>query len=294
MSARCIAPSASQNSPALSATEEMDTLLFDRAEAGVPASVSCDRAADLAPAVDLDVDGLGKRYQGNTVLDGVCFTVKRGQSIALIGHNGSGKSTLLRCCMRLVEADSGSVRLLGRDITTLRSRQLRLLRARVGFVFQQHNLVPRLSVLSNVLHGAQARKQGPRVWYQWMASNEDRQEAMHCLDRVGLAHLAGQRADRLSGGESQRVAIARALMQRPVILMADEPAASLDPQAGEEIMELFVTLTRDSDLTLLFVSHNLEHALHYGQRIVGLRSGRLVLDSRSASESLHTLRGLYA
>ena len=116
---------------------------------------------------------------------------------------------------------------------------------------------------------------------------------MYCLQRVGLAHLAASRADRLSGGESQRVALARALMQRPQFLMADEPVASLDPRVGDEVMDLLLGLTRQEDLTLLYVSHNLDHALNYADRIVGIREGQLRLDAAAASLSKDTLRELY-
>ena len=243
---------------------------------------------------DLSVSGLWKSFNPNTpVLQDINFTVIRGQAVALIGHNGSGKSTLLRCCLRLIEPSRGAVRMLGHPITAARGDQLRSLRSQVGFIFQKHNLVPRLSALTNVLQGAQSRKRGPRAWYQCLAAGRDREEAMHCLDRVGLPHLAERRADQLSGGESQRVAIARALMQRPKLMMADEPAASLDPNAGEEVMKLFLTLIRDEGITLVFVSHNLEHALKYSDRVIGLRNGRIDLNSPSIRESVASLRGLY-
>jgi phosphonate transport system ATP-binding protein len=131
------------------------------------------------------------------------------------------------------------------------------------------------------------------VWYQCLARQQDREEAMDCLNRVGLSHLSERRADQLSGGESQRVAIARALMQRPKLMMADEPVASLDPNAGEEVMELFLHLIGDEGITLIFVSHNLEHALKYSDRIIGLRNGRIDLNTSSNNESVTSLRGLY-
>lgn len=249
---------------------------------------------DSPSQTDIAIEGLTKTYDGsNHVLQDVSFEVRRGEAVSLIGHNGSGKSTLLRCCLRLVEPTSGSVSLFGQRITESSRKRIRRYRCRVGFIFQRHNLVPRLSVLSNVLHGALARKSGPRVWYHSLARQEDREEALRCLERVGLAHLADRRADQLSGGESQRVAIARALMQRPKLLMADEPAASLDPNAGDQVMQLFLELCKEENLTLVFVSHNLEHALQYGERVLGLRDGRLELDTPAFSESVSSLRGLY-
>lgn len=241
------------------------------------------------------VEGLAKRF-GRTsrpVWSDVSFSVPTGQRVAIIGGNGTGKSTLLRCCLRLIEPDAGDVHLHGQKLDGRCARTLRHLRSEVGFVFQKHNLVPRLSVLSNVLHGSMARTRGPRQWLQSLARSEDRDYAMYCLEQVRLGHLAERRADHLSGGQSQRVAVARALMQRPRAIFADEPVASLDPQAGEEVMETFADLARNHGLTLVFVSHHLEHALTYAERVLGLRDGRLDLDAPTGRETLGSLRSLY-
>ncbi len=245
-------------------------------------------------AVDLAVRGLTKRFGAVTALDGIGFEIRRGEAVALIGANGSGKSTCLRCCLRLVPFDAGSISLLGCDVGGLPKRELRRLRARVGFVFQRHNLVPRLSALTNVVHGVQARAGGPRTWLQTFAKKAWREEAMARLEAVGLAHLAAQRADTLSGGQSQRVAIARALMQRPEIVIADEPVASLDPAAGEEVMALFVDLVRRQGLTLLFTTHRLAHATDFADRIVALQNGRIVLDQPAKAANHKELHRLYA
>jgi phosphonate transport system ATP-binding protein len=258
------------------------------------AAVPTGAAAPDTDACDLAVHGLRKAFGLQSVLKGVSFAVKTGEAVALIGANGSGKSTLLRCCLRLIEPDAGEVALLGATVGALRRAELTRLRAQVGFVFQRHNLVPRLSALSNVLHGVQARRAGPRSWLQALARKADREEALHCLDLVGLADQAGKRADTLSGGQSQRVAIARALMQRPRLVFADEPVASLDPAAGEEVMELFVRLMREEGLTLLFTSHHLRHALDYADRLVALSAGVKVLDRPTAGQSLDGLKSVYA
>ena len=246
--------------------------------------------------VPLVVEGLSKRYPGasRAVFAEVSFRIGTGEQVAIIGSNGAGKSTLLRCCLRLLEPDGGRVLLNGHDLTSAQGSALRRARAGVGMVFQKHNLVPRLSVLSNVIHGALARHPGLRTWFQSLARAEDRAYAMHCLELVGLADLAAQRADRLSGGQSQRVAIARALMQRPRALFADEPAASLDPIAGEEVMTLFAELAQREGLTLVFVSHHLDHALTYAKRIIGLRDGGIALDSSPTRESALSLRSMFA
>ncbi|MEQ9332558.1 ATP-binding cassette domain-containing protein [Thalassobaculum sp.] len=257
----------------------------DMAVAGQPAAVDA--------CVDLAVRGLTKRFGTRPVLRGVDLAVPRGQAVALIGSNGAGKSTLLRCCLRLIEPDGGEATLLGESVQGLGRGGLRRLRSRIGFVFQRHNLVGRLSALSNVLHGAQARHAGPRYWLQSLAPAAARDEAMHCLDRVGLAELAPLRADRLSGGQSQRVAIARALMQRPAMVVADEPVASLDPAAGEEVMAVFVRLIREEGATLVFTSHNLEHALAHADRVVALKDGAIVLDRPAAELTPRDLGFVY-
>ncbi len=229
-------------------------------------------------AKDIVVEGLEKQFgDGPPVLRGIDLSVRRGETVALIGANGAGKSTLMRCLLHLVKPDAGEVVLFGVRLSRVRQRELRRVRNRVGFVFQRHNLVPRLSALANVLHGALGRSPFGAL-HRSLSPAALRDEAMACLERVGLAHLARQRADTLSCGQSQRVAIARALMQRPEMLLADEPVASLDPAAGEEVMDLFTSLARQEGLTLVFTTHNMRHALTYAQRIVGLRDGRIALD----------------
>lgn len=249
---------------------------------------------DALPPTELSVAGLVKHFgDGRRVLDGVHLSVGRGEAVAVIGANGSGKSTLLRCCLRLIEPSHGSVRLLGQEVTLLRQRDLRRLRSRIGFVFQRHNLVSRLSALTNVVHGAQARHAGPCYWLQGLAPAAVREEAIGCLDRVGLAHMARQRADRLSGGQSQRVAIARALMQRPQLVIADEPVASLDPTAGEEVMRLFCDLMRRRHISFIFTTHNMRHAQDYADRIVGLAGGRVAIEGRAGTLPTASLERLF-
>jgi phosphonate transport system ATP-binding protein len=253
-------------------------------------------AAGNAVAVEpvLAVSKLSKSFaNGLRVLSGVDIAVRPGESVALIGPNGAGKSTLVRCVLRLVEPADGAIRLFGCDVRALRRRSLRGLRARVGFVFQRHNLVLRLSALSNVVHGAQARMSGPRSWYQGLAPQCVRDEAMACLDRVGLAGKAAARADALSGGQSQRVAIARMLMQRPEFVIADEPDASLDPKAGEEVMGLLRDTARERGLGLLFISHDLDHAVQFSDRIIGLTQGCVALDVRSDEAETAELRKFF-
>lgn len=230
------------------------------------------------PSPVVAIDGLRKNFGPRCIISNLDLAVPAGQSLALIGANGTGKSTLLRMVVRLAEADAGRISVLGETVGSLSGASLKRFRARVGVVFQKHNLVARMSALSNVVHGVQARRSGPRTWTQALAPAEVRGEAMACLEAVGLADKALQRADSLSGGQFQRVAIARMLMQRPELVLADEPDASLDPRAGREVMELLFRLTRDKGLGLIFVSHHMAHALRFSDRIVGLGQGGIALD----------------
>ncbi len=241
----------------------------------------------------LHVSDLVKSYGGPKVLQGVSFTAYAGVSLAVIGANGSGKSTLLKCLIRLTDPTSGRIEMLGQDVGGMNARALRRFRSRIGVVWQKHNLVPRISALSNVLHGVQSRLSGPQSWWQWAAPAPVRAEAMACLDRVGLAEKALQRVDSLSGGQQQRVAIARMLMQRPEIALADEPDASLDPQSGEDVMRLLSDLARQDGLTLIVISHRLEHTMEFSDRIIGLAGGQITLDIATAKADAGQLRRFF-
>lgn len=242
----------------------------------------------------LRLSGVRKSFSSREVIAGVDLDVGPRSALALIGANGAGKSTLLRMLVRLIEPDQGTIDLLGERVTSLDPNGLRRFRRRVGIVFERHNLVGRLSALSNVVHGVQSRESGPRSWLQTFARADVRDEAMSCLAAVGLADRAGQRADSLSGGQSQRVAIARMLMQRPELILADEPDASLDPRTGEEVMDLLYRLAKDKGLTLLVISHRLEHTIRYSDRIVGLSGGTITLDLASRSADPQQLRSFFA
>lgn len=251
-----------------------------------------DVAAGQVP-VAISIRKLCKSFtKGCNVFSDVSFDVGEGSIVALIGANGAGKSTLLRCLPQLICADSGDIEIFGKPVNGRRA-DMKAMRSRIGFVFQKHNLVGRLSSLTNVIHGAQSRGVGFRAWSQTLAPHALREEALHCLERVGLAAVASQRSDSLSGGQSQRVAIARALMQRPDIVLADEPAASLDPQAGEEVMQLFSALMRREKKTVVFTSHNLIHALQYADRVIAIGHGGIQLDAPTQGLNEQDLRNLY-
>ncbi len=262
--------------------------VFARPGAIAPAAAVAEARPDLA------IRHLSVRYgTGPFVFAEVDFSVGRGEQVALIGANGAGKSTLLKCCLGFVKPATGDVLLFGRPIDTLGASGQRSLRGGIGFVAQKHNLVQRMSVLSNVIHGMLAARPGPRHWLQSLAAKAVRTRALHALDMVGLADFALRRADSLSGGQSQRVAIARALVAEPRLILADEPAASLDPAAGDEVMATFARVSRKTGTTLIFTTHNLAHALQHAGRVAGLRNGRLELDAPADRLALGGLRGLY-
>lgn len=231
------------------------------------------------PAPAIRVQGLRKEFAGGDVvaLDDVTLTVDPGQLVVIIGLSGSGKSTFLRHLNGLHAPTSGQVEVLGRDVASLRGRHLRELRRDVGFIFQHFNIVGRLTVLENVLSGALGRLRGPRYGVLTYSATL-RREALEQLDRVGLADRAFQRTNTLSGGQQQRVAIARTLMQKPRIVLADEPVASLDPEISGQVMEVLFRVTAEDGLTVVCSLHQVELALGWAQRMVGLRDGQLVLD----------------
>ncbi|SKA96095.1 phosphonate transport system ATP-binding protein [Agreia bicolorata] len=219
-----------------------------------------------------------KRFGATTALSGASLEVKRGEIVVLLGLSGSGKSTLLRHVDGLEQPTDGTIQVLGENVPDLTGRPLRTLRSKVGFIFQQFELVPSLTVLENVLTGSLATLRGPRLGL-WSYGRAGKLAALGHLDRVGLLDRAYQRADTLSGGQQQRVAIARALMQNPEILLADEPVASLDPESSDQVMALIREIALDRGLTVLCSLHQVDLALSWADRIVGLRHGKVVLDT---------------
>jgi phosphonate transport system ATP-binding protein len=247
-------------------------------------------ATSAEPAVRLDQ--LTKVFGQTTALDQVDLEVPAGQMLAILGASGSGKSTLLRTLNGLVAPTSGSIRVLGTDVQEAHGTQLRALRRGVGFIFQQFGLVGRISVLENVLSGALGRIRFPRVGVVTYP-RALRLEALDHLERVGLAERAFQRSDTLSGGQQQRVAIARTLMQRPVLLLADEPVASLDPESATSVMSLLLRICQEEHLTVIASLHQVELARGWADRMVGLRDGRVVLDERPQDITAEQVMRIY-
>jgi phosphonate transport system ATP-binding protein len=241
----------------------------------------------------IEVQGLRVVLPPDTVaLYGVDLTVHAGEFVVIIGRSGAGKTTFLRAINRLVEPTAGTVRVAGQAVTGADPGALRQVRRQIGMIFQQFNLVRRASVLENVLAG--------RLGYvpEWPSlvgrfPPRDRALARECLSQVGLLELADRRADTLSGGEQQRVSIARALVQEPLVILGDEPTASLDPALTGSIMSILGQINRERRLTLVVSQHQLETALEYGTRIVGFRAGQIVFDGPPAAVSPAVVRTIY-
>ena len=230
----------------------------------------------------LAVRGLSMRYpNGKLALDGVDLTVGAGELVTILGSNGSGKTTLLRCVARLLDPTGGEAMVDGRDLARLAGKDLREARLALAMVFQRANLVRRRSVLANVVSGTLGRHRSWRTALGGLPP-EELPMARELLRQVGVERLGGQRADTLSGGQAQRAAIARALAQRPKLILADEPVASLDPEAAEEIMRLLRRLAVENGLAVLCVLHQPSLALRYSHRIVGLRNGVVAFDLPAA------------
>jgi phosphonate transport system ATP-binding protein len=248
-------------------------------------------SGEVNPLVSLT--GVSKRFPNGTLaLDNVSLEVPKGQLLSLIGLSGSGKSTLMRHLNGLHKPTSGSVKVLGTEVSSASNRELRAVRRNVGFVFQQFGLVGRATCLENVLSGALGRLGGPRYGV-WSYPKQLRREAFDHLDRVGLAPQAYQRADTLSGGQMQRVAIARTIMQQPEILLADEPVASLDPESSAQVLELMLQVATEAKMTIIVTLHQVELAMGWAHRIVGLRDGRVVLDRDATGLSQADVMDVY-
>ncbi len=229
----------------------------------------------------LEVNNLRLVYSnGHEALKRVSFTAEAGEIVAIIGRSGAGKSTLLRCLNGLERATEGSIMFDGKDVTNMDQRGLMELRRKVGFVWQEFNLVDRLPVLSNVLSGRLGYKSGAAGLLGYF-DRDERQLAIHNLERVNLLHRATQRADKLSGGEKQRVSIARAMTQRPSLLLADEPVASLDPELAATVMADLARIAREDGVLALINIHQVELAREYVDRIIGLAQGVVVFDGKA-------------
>ena len=240
----------------------------------------------------LEFQHVSKVYNNTTkALDDLSFSVKEGEFLSIIGPSGAGKSTVLRCINRLVDATDGKIIYNGKDIMHINKRQLRNVRTKTGMIFQHYNLVDRLSVMENVLHG----RLGQKSTFSGMIGHyneSEKEQAFAILEELGLAEQAYKRCDALSGGQKQRVGIARAIMQQPKLILCDEPIASLDPKASKTIMDHLAQINQSMQITCIVNLHQVDVAMKYSQRILGIAAGKLVFDgtpSELTQEKIHEI-----
>jgi phosphonate transport system ATP-binding protein len=227
----------------------------------------------------LELHKVRKCFGDNVAVDQVSLQFRPGEFVGVLGRSGAGKSTLLRMVNRLTDPTSGTIHMDGLEVTSLKNGALRAWRRRCAMIFQQFNLCPRLDVITNVLVGVVAeRPLAPSLFKLFPA--EDRARAIVELDALDMSQAALQRTETLSGGQQQRVAIARAMMQKPDVLLADEPVASLDPVNAEVVMDALVRVCRTRNIPVIVNLHSLEIAQHYCDRVVAMSRGRVVFDDR--------------
>ena len=242
----------------------------------------------------IEFDHVSKVYANGTVgLDDVTLTIQDGEFVAIIGRSGAGKSTLLRTVNRMHQITSGKLTVNVTDVSALSGKRLRKFRRGIGMVFQSFNLVTRTSVIKNVLSACVPDMPFWRVLLGAFRK-EDKIKALESLEKVGILDKAYVRADQLSGGQQQRVALARTLTQDPQIILADEPVAALDPVTARQVMQDFVRINQEMGISILLNIHHVELALEYADRIIGIRSGKIVYDGPSANVDQAVLDTIYA
>jgi phosphonate transport system ATP-binding protein len=243
----------------------------------------------------LEVRDLNARYSrsGPEILKGISFDVESDDFFAIIGPSGAGKSTLIRCINRLVSPSSGTIRFDGREVTDLSGSRLRLLRRDIGMIFQEFNLVDRMSVMDNVLSGRLGYTGNLRTLFRAFP-RADVERALRLLQRVGLEDHVDKRADELSGGQRQRVGIARALMQEPKLLLLDEPTSALDPKISREVMGLIKNMAMEFGVPCLCNIHDVTLAMEFCNKIIGLQDGVMMFDGPTEEMDQSRLNQIYA
>lgn len=240
----------------------------------------------------LQVQNVTRRFGQRAAVDAISFTIDGPAFVGIIGRSGAGKSTFLRMMNRLTDATSGEIRVNGQEILGLKGSARRAWQSQCAMIFQQFNLVPRLDVASNVLHGLLNRRATlPTLFNLWPKA--DILRALEILDRLGIAEQATKRAEALSGGQQQRVAIARALMQDPKIILADEPIASLDPLNAQVVMDTLRRINTEDGRMVVANLHTLDTARRYCDRVIGMRDGRIVFDGTPEQLSAGVARDIY-
>ncbi len=243
----------------------------------------------------LSVRDLRARYSSNgpEILKGISFDVEEGDFFAIIGPSGAGKSTLIRCINRLVEPTAGTIHLRDVDVLKLGSSDLRKMRRHIGMIFQEFNLINRMSVMDNVLSGRLGYVGPIRSIFRTF-QDKDIQRALELLERVGLQDHVDKRADQLSGGQRQRVGIARALMQEPNLLLLDEPTSALDPKISREVMDLIRSIATELKVPVLCNIHDVQLAKETCNKIIGLQDGNKMFDGLTPDLDQSSLEEIYA
>ena len=229
----------------------------------------------------LSVKNISKEYNnGITALKNVSFDVEKGEFISIIGPSGSGKSTLLRSINKMIDISQGSILFENKNIENLKKKEIELVRREIGMIFQNYNLVERLTVIENVLHGRLGYK-SVIAGILGIYSDEEKKEAFSFLERVNMTKYAYQKCSELSGGQKQRVGIARAIMQKPKLLLCDEPIASLDPKTAENIMDYLKKIVTELKITCIVNLHQVDIAKKYSDRIIALNKGEKIFDDKA-------------
>lgn len=240
----------------------------------------------------LELKQVTKTFGQATAVDTVDLSVEKSQFVGIIGASGAGKSTLLRMLNRLSDVSSGEISFMGRTITDLKGAEKRAWQSECAMIFQQFNLVPRMDVVANVLHGTLNRRGTLATMFN-LFPEKDIHRAIDILERLGISEHAAKRAQALSGGQQQRVAIARALMQDPKIILADEPIASLDPMNAQIVMDSLRSIHDDDGKLVICNLHTLDTARRYCDRVIGMRAGRVVFDGTGDDLTVDAAREIY-
>lgn len=241
----------------------------------------------------LEVNHVSKQYKGGTkALSDVNFSIQKGEFVSIIGPSGAGKSTLLRCINRMIEPSEGSIIFDKVKIGDLNKKGLRELRSKIGMIFQHYNLVERLSVIENVLHGRLGYKSSI-AGILGIYTEEEKEQAFKILQKLGLESEAYKRCDMLSGGQKQRVGIARALIQNPKLVLCDEPIASLDPNSSKIIMDHLKVINKEMGITCILNLHQVDVAMKYSDRIIGINSGKKVFYGKSSELTKEMIHKIY-
>ncbi|KON87874.1 phosphonate ABC transporter ATP-binding protein [Sporosarcina globispora] len=241
----------------------------------------------------LEVNHLTKQFgKDSKALTDVSFSVQEGEFVSIIGPSGAGKSTLLRCINRMIDATGGDIRFQDSQVMNLKKKELKQVRTKIGMIFQHYNLVNRLSVIENTLHGKLGTK-STLAGVLGLYSKEEKQQAVQILNVLGLNEMIYKRADQLSGGQKQRVGIARALIQNPRMLLCDEPIASLDPNSAKVIMDHLKKVSTTMGITVVVNLHQVDVAIKYSDRIIGINKGQVVYNGSAKGLTSEDIQRIY-